>query len=103
MLISRRKEGETLLIGKDIEIRIVAVRKKKVILGVIAPRDVKISAEKLDDIEMANTMAAVSSIHIDHLLPTPSRKAEDVLFVLEGRSSKIKEIMVDKTAEGTLE
>ncbi len=87
MLISRRKEGETLLIGENIEIRIVAIRKKKVILGVIAPRDVKISTGKLADIEMANTLAAVTPSNVDDLLPNQRTSTEDVLFFLERRSS----------------
>jgi carbon storage regulator len=64
MLISKRKEGETLRIGDNIELRIVSVRKKKVIIGIIAPREVSITATKLTDVEMANTMAAANSIYI---------------------------------------
>jgi carbon storage regulator len=76
MLISRRKEGETVLIGDDIEIRIISLRKKKVILGIIAPRDVKIVAAKLDEAEMANTMAAANSIEL------PRNENEQVVFLL---------------------
>jgi carbon storage regulator len=68
MLISRRKEGETLLIGDNIEVRIVSVRGKRVILGVVAPRDVKISASKLTTAELSNTSAAVHSVNVDRLL-----------------------------------
>lgn len=83
MLISRRKEGEALLIGDQIELRIVSVRKKKVILGIIAPRDLRITTLKLSDAEMANTMAAANSIDIDQFLHPPSGEEEQVLFVLE--------------------
>ncbi len=95
MLISRRKEGETLLIGDDIELRIVSVRKKKIILGIIAPRDIRITATKLSDAEMANTMAAANSIHIDQFLHAPSDEEERVLFLLEESISK-NIVMVDK-------
>ena len=64
MLISKRKEGETLRIGDNIELRIVSVRKKKVIIGIIAPREVSITSTKLSDVEMANTMAAANSMYI---------------------------------------
>jgi len=68
MLISRRKEGESLLIGENVEVRIVSVRGKKVILGVVAPRDVRIAATKLTNAEMSNTTAAVHSSNVDRLL-----------------------------------
>jgi carbon storage regulator len=77
MLISRRKEGETVLIGDDIEIRIISLRKKKVILGIIAPRDVRIAATRLNDAEMANTMAAANSIELPH------NENEEVVFLLD--------------------
>lgn len=82
MLISRRKEGETVFIGDDIEIRVISLRKKKVILGIIAPRDVRIAATKLNDAELANTMAAANSIELADLLHAP-RDGEEVLFLLE--------------------
>jgi carbon storage regulator len=83
MLISRRKEGDTVRIGDDIEVRIVSVRKKKVILGIIAPRDVRISATKLSDAEMATTMAAANSIDLADLLHAPQPSGEAVVFLLE--------------------
>lgn len=84
MLISRRKEGETLRISGDIEVRIVSIRKNKVILGVIAPRDVKITAGKLDQTEMANTMAAVSSARLDQFLQRPDAvEPEEIVFLLQ--------------------
>jgi carbon storage regulator len=88
VLISRRKEGETLLIGDEIELRIVSVRKKKVIFGIIAPREVRITATKLNDAEMANTMAAANSVDIDQFLHSSSGEAERVLFLLEGSDSR---------------
>ena len=82
MLISRRKEGEALAIGNDVEIRIISVRKKKVILGIIAPRDVRITATKLSEAEMANTIAAANPIGLDDLLHAPRQKGEQVVFLL---------------------
>jgi carbon storage regulator len=80
MLISRRKEGESVLIGEDIEIRIIDIRKRKVILGIIAPRDLRIAAARLNETELANTMAAANSIELADLLPM---QQEQVLFLLE--------------------
>jgi carbon storage regulator len=93
VLISRRKVGETLLIGEEIELRIISVRKKRVILGIIAPRDVRIAAMKLSDAEMANTMAAANSIDIDQFLHAPAGEEEQVLFLLEAAK---KPEMTDK-------
>jgi carbon storage regulator len=81
MLLSKRKEGETLLIGENIELRIVSVHKKKVILGIIAPRDVKITATKLSDAAMANTMAAANSINIREFMHTCLRKNDPPLVL----------------------
>jgi carbon storage regulator len=83
MLISRRKEGDSLQIGEEVEIRIVSVRKNKVTLGVVAPRDVKIITRKLNEMEMANTRAAAHSIDIGQFIRSPLDQAEDIVFVLE--------------------
>ena len=93
MLISRRKEGEAIHIGEDIEIRIVSVRGNKVTLGIVAPRNVKISNRKMSEIEMANTMsshttAAAHSAQIGHLLRPAADRAEDIVFLLERTSTE---------------
>jgi carbon storage regulator len=72
MLISRRREGETIHIGEGIEIRIVTIRKNKVVIGIIAPREVKIATGKLTDEALANTMAAINSSNVSHFLPLPA-------------------------------
>jgi carbon storage regulator len=87
MLISRRKEGEAVLIGDNVEIRIVGIRKKKVILGIIAPRDVRISTVKLSEAELENTMAAAHSVEIADLLPAKQNQ-EPVLFLLDTKRPK---------------
>lgn len=83
MLISCRKEGESLKVGEEIEIRIISVRKNKVTLGVVAPRQVKIATRKLSEMEMANTVAAAQSVYVGQLLRTPRGAGENVVFVLE--------------------
>ncbi|HEX4771621.1 MAG TPA: carbon storage regulator [Bryobacteraceae bacterium] len=82
MLISRRKEGETLFIGEDIEVRIVSVRKKKVIFGVVAPKDIKVTAARLSPAALANTIAAVHSVNLDRLLPGIQADAEKPVLLL---------------------
>jgi carbon storage regulator CsrA len=83
MLISRRKEGETLFIGDEVEVRIVSVRKKKVIFGVVAPRDVKVTAARLSPAALANTIAAVHSANLDRLLPGIQSESEKPVLLLE--------------------
>lgn len=79
MLISRRKEGEVLRIGNDVEIRIVAIRKHKVIFGVVAPRDVKVEVSSLSAEAYANTAAAVHSADLGRFLqPSPGEAARPV-------------------------
>ncbi len=83
MLISCRKEGDSLQLGEQIEVRVISVRGNKVTLGVVAPRDVKIATRKLNEMEMANTMAAVQSIHPGELFGALRKEVENVVFVLE--------------------
>jgi sRNA-binding carbon storage regulator CsrA len=66
VLIHRRKEGEALLIGDSIEIRIIRVR-TKVVLGVIAPRDVPVSVRTVSQAAMENTVAACEAAHITRM------------------------------------
>lgn len=84
MLISCRKEGESLRVGDEIEIRVISVRKNKVTLGVVAPRQVKIATRKLSEMEMANTVAAAQAVHVGQFLRIPRNHGENIVFVLEG-------------------
>lgn len=93
MLISRRKEGESLLIGDNIEVRIVSVRGKKVILGVVAPRDVKIAAIRLTEAELSNTLAAAQSSNVNLLLNGRSGAGESAVLLFGGSHK------TDKTAD----
>ena len=49
MLILTRRLGETILIGNDIEVTIMAIESNQVRVGIDAPRDVKILREELRD------------------------------------------------------
>lgn len=70
-------------IGEEVEIRIISIRKNKVTLGLVAPRDVKIETGKLSEMEMANTMAAAHSLQFGRLFGAPREGAEKIVFVLE--------------------
>jgi carbon storage regulator len=47
MLILTRREGETLLIGDNIEVTVLAVNGSQVRIGIEAPRDVTILREEV--------------------------------------------------------
>ena len=54
MLVLTRRSGETILIGDDIEITILAVDGSQIRVGIDAPEDVKIlRGELLDDEDAA--------------------------------------------------
>jgi len=85
LLIHRRKAGEALLIGESIEIRVISVG-KKVVLGIIAPRDIAVAACRVSDAAMENTIAASHSANIDRMIRGASRKDVPVVLSFEANS-----------------
>jgi carbon storage regulator CsrA len=79
LLIHRRKAGEALLIGDSIEIRVISVG-KKVVLGIIAPRGVSVSACKVGDAAMENTIAASHAAGFGRMIRVASRKSTPVVL-----------------------
>jgi carbon storage regulator len=51
MLILSRRIGETLKIGDDITLTVLAVKGNQVRIGVVAPKDVAVHREELSDRE----------------------------------------------------
>ncbi len=47
MLILTRKEGETITIGEDIQVKVLSVQGNKVRLGIDAPREVSVNREEV--------------------------------------------------------
>lgn len=58
MLVLVRKPGESLLIGEDIELKIVDVSGDQVRIGIQAPREVTIVRKELLMVKKANEEAA---------------------------------------------
>ena len=58
MLILQRKEGESLLIGDEVEVTVLAVEAGRVRLAIQAPRDVTILRSELKVAAQANWEAA---------------------------------------------
>ena len=50
MLVLRRRAGESLLIGDEIELRVLEISGGQVKLGVIAPREIAIRRTELEEL-----------------------------------------------------
>ena len=66
MLVLSRKKGETIKIGDDIEITIVATANDQVKIGIKAPKNIEILRKELfEEIQAENKAASAS---VDNLL-----------------------------------
>ena len=77
MLILQRKEGESLLVGEEIEITVLAVEAGRVRLAIQAPRNVTILRSELRVAAQANREAAdeeVSPLELLGVLKERERK-----------------------------
>ena len=66
MLIVRRRAGQSILIGDDIEIQIAEVGPSRVTIGIIAPKDVPVVRAELK-LTREQNLAAAESSSIDSL------------------------------------
>ena len=68
MLIIRRRQGEAILIGENVEVRVVEVGAGRVKLGISAPAEVLILREeiRLGDDARERTASACRSQHLIH-------------------------------------
>lgn len=80
MLVLSRKEGETLLLGDDIEIRIVRIDGDHIRLGISAPQSVRIlRGELLADIRGETVSAAIpEGAHARQLLQLLNKQTQSV-------------------------
>ena len=79
MLVIRRRVGETLLIGADIEIEILESGGSQVKLGIRAPRSVGVVRKEIRMVGEQNQAAARS---------IPTSRLEQILKQLKNPSSK---------------
>ena len=68
MLILQRKEGESLLIGEEVEVTVLAVEAGRVRLAIQAPREVPILRSELKAAAQTNREAADEEISPPELL-----------------------------------
>lgn len=76
MLILQRKEGESLLIGEEIEVTVLAVESGRARLAIQAPRDVTILRSELKVAAEANREAAAEEVSPLELLGVLKEKKE---------------------------
>jgi carbon storage regulator len=69
MLVIRRKSGEVLLIGRDVQIEVLEVTGSQVKLGVTAPKDVLIMRKEVHITRQQNAAASaeISSLELARL------------------------------------
>ena len=58
MLVMLRREGESILIGDDVEIRILAISGSRVKVGIAAPRSIPVFAREVQLVRAENIAAA---------------------------------------------
>ncbi|HUD99933.1 MAG TPA: carbon storage regulator [Bryobacteraceae bacterium] len=70
MLIMRRRAGESILIGEDIEIQIINIGESRVKIGIIAPKSVPVSMKEVRLVGQENLAAAQlqSVVALRHML-----------------------------------
>lgn len=76
MLILQRKEGESLLVGDEVEITVLAVEAGRVRLAIQAPRSVTILRSELKVAADANREAAEEEVSPLELLGILKEKSE---------------------------
>ncbi|SFQ02766.1 carbon storage regulator CsrA [Caldicoprobacter faecalis] len=65
MLVLTRKPGQSILIGDNIEVKIIDVQGDQVRIGINAPKDISILRKELmDEVRQANREAVVDSFGI---------------------------------------
>ena len=69
MLVIRRKSGEVVLIGRDVQIEVLEVTGSQVKLGVTAPKDVLIMRKEVHITRQQNAVASaeISSLELARL------------------------------------
>lgn len=69
MLVLTRRPGQSILVGDSVELVVVRIEGDRVVLGIEAPREVRVvRAELLRDLEHENRAAAEARAHIRALI-----------------------------------
>ncbi|MEK5059514.1 carbon storage regulator [Paenibacillus sp. FSL H7-0326] len=75
MLVLSRKKGESIIIGEDIEITLLAVDSETVKIGIKAPKNIDIYRNEVyQEIKLSNQEAAVNISQLNSLLNSLPKK-----------------------------
>jgi len=86
MLVLSRQRDETIMIGDDIEITVVDIRRDKVRLGIRAPSDVPVHRKEVyEAIQRENQAAAQADLEE---VAKPARPQEKAAPAQSGKASK---------------
>ncbi len=92
MLMMRRRRGESIVIGDDIEIHIASIGRTRVKIAIDAPRRVRVVAKEVEVVGRENRSAAASQ---------PARVlAGRIARVLEKKNPQAPASPPDKGSEG---
>jgi len=78
MLVMSRRQGETILIGDDIEIVIAHIGRSKVKVGIRAPRNVPVLAREVKLVREQNLAAAAMTPSMEAIAGLIARFGPDV-------------------------
>lgn len=89
MLITRRKQGEALLIGDSIEVVVLEVSQGRVKLGVSAPPEVMVESKewRLVQEQNRNASGSATSTFVQEILDSGARGESEARFLLQPRSA----------------
>jgi carbon storage regulator len=68
MLVIRRRAGESILIGPDIEIEVLDASASKVKLGIVGPRSIQVVRKEVKLAAETNLSAALLSVELKDLI-----------------------------------
>ncbi len=73
MLVLTRKENESIMIGSDIEVKVLDLKDNQVKIGIVAPRQIAVhrrevyEAIQAENAQAAAASAAASASHLDSI------------------------------------
>jgi carbon storage regulator len=77
MLILSRREGESLTIGDDVVVTVVAINGNQIRLGIAAPREVRVLREEIYRAMQEENRAAASASQARERLEEAFRQVQD--------------------------
>ncbi len=97
MLVVRRRAGESILIGDDIEVVVLEAGPNRVKLGITAPREVLVFRKELELTREQNRAAAVTdALSLSHLAGALSAMGR-----LDSDSGLVKELADDTACDAS--